>query len=155
MPLSIFEYGDGRFRLFHDSREVGWVEGRVLGFSGFQSDAAAVRAATVAYDALNAWLARQSRTDLVRRRGRPLDVHSRHGVRHLTIGGISIGRLLSVPGPADSANAPSSGFELALPPRIGAPLAAAQVVDQALQRHHMMVGLENAGAAIAQEALAG
>src|SRR5689334_14247822 len=53
MPLSIFEYGDGRFRLFHDSREVGWVEERVIGFSGYQSDAAAVRAATVAYDALN------------------------------------------------------------------------------------------------------
>ena len=155
MPLSIFEYGDGRFRLFHDSREVGWVEERVIGFSGYQSDAAAVRAATVAYDALNVWLARQRRTDVVRRHGRRLDVHPRDGVRHLTIGGITIGRLLTVPGPADSARGASSGFELTLPPRIGAPLAAAQVVDQALQRHRLMVGLENAGAVIAPEALAG
>jgi hypothetical protein len=155
MPLSIFEHGDGRFRLFHDSREVGWVEGRVIGFSGFHSDAAAVRAATVAHDALNAWLARQSRAAVVRRRGRPLDVHWRDGVRQLTIDGISIGRLLAMPGTADSESRDSSAFELMLPPRIGAPLAAAQVVDQALLRHRMMVGLENAGAVTAPEAFVG
>ena len=147
MSLSIFEYGDGRFRLFHGDRESGWVEGRVIGFSGFESDAAAVRAATVAHDALSAWLARQNYKEVVRRRGRRLGVHARDGVRHLTIGGISIGRLVS--GPADVAEPASVGFELSLPPRIGAALTAAQVVDQALIRHRELLGLEKVAAGAA------
>ena len=146
MSLSVFEYGDGRFRLFHGPREVGWVEGREVGFAGFESDAAATRAATVAYDALSAWLARQQYKEGVRRRGRRLSVHVRDGERHLTIGGISIGRLVVVPATGDDGGEPSSGFELSLPPRIGAALTAAQVVDQALRQHRDMLALEASGA---------
>src|SRR5438105_3699985 len=91
MSLSIFEYGDGRFRLFHGGREVGWVEGRAVGFVGFDSEAAAVQAATAAYDALSSWLARQSREHATpRRRGR-LGTRTDHGVRRLTLGGAAIG----------------------------------------------------------------
>jgi hypothetical protein len=144
MSLSIFEYGDGRFRLFHGDREIGWVEGRVVAFTGFESDTAAIRAATVAHDALSAWLARQSYKEVIRRRGRRLGLYARDGERYLTIGGISIGRL--VPGPADVAETASVGFELSLPPRIGEALTAAQVVDQALIRHRELLGLENAPA---------
>ncbi len=143
MSLSIFEYGDGRFRLFHGDREIGWVEGRAVGFTGFESDIAAIRAATVAHDALSAWLARQNYREVVRRRGRRLGIHARDGERHLTIGGVSIGRLVS--GPVDVAEAASVGFELSLPPRIGEPLTVAQVVDQALLRHREMLSLENRG----------
>ena len=121
---------------------MGWVEGRVVGFAGFDSDAAAIRAATVAYDALSAWLARQSYKESVRRRGRRLGVHVREGERHLTIGGISIGRLIVVPTTGDDPGDPSSRFELALPPRIGAALTAAQVVDQALREHQEMLVAE-------------
>jgi hypothetical protein len=143
MSLSIFECGDGRFRLFHGDREIGWVEGRVVGFTGFDSDAAAVRAATIAHDALSAWLARQSYTEVVKRRGRPLSVHVRYGERHLTIAGVSIGRLVS--GPADlAANIESVGFELSLPPRIGDALTAAQVADRALLENRKTLGLEKA-----------
>jgi hypothetical protein len=152
MSLSIFEYGDGRFRLFHGDREIGWLEGRVVGFTGFDSEAAAVRAATVAHDALSAWLARQNYKEVVRRRGRRLGVHARDSERHLTIGGISIGRL--VVGPADDAEkAASVGFELSLPPRIGAAFTAAQVVDQALVRHRELLGLEKAARTEMPEAL--
>ena len=152
MSLSVFEYGDGRFRLFHGSREIGWVEGREMAFVGFDSEAAATRAATVAYDALSAWLARQNFKEGVRRRGRRLGVHFRDGARHLTIGGISIGRLIVVPAAGDDGGGPSCGFELALPPRIGAVLTAAQVVDQALRQHREMLALESNGEAQAPAA---
>lgn len=129
MSLSIFEYGDGRFRLFHGDREVGWVDGRTLGFVDWVSKAAGFRAAIVAYDALSVWLARQRRLDAPPRRGRPLRVRTEGGERHLVLGSLVIGRLVSQ---AADASAGQHGFELMLPPRIGAALTAAHVVDAAL-----------------------
>jgi hypothetical protein len=134
MSLSIFEFGDGRFRLFRGEEEVGWVDGRDIGFRGFTSSAAAADAATTAYNALSGWLARQSLEQAPPRRVRRLGRRVTDGEQHLTVGGIAVGRLLS--GPADRiALGGSHGFELRLPPRIGAALSAAQVVDQALGRH--------------------
>ena len=119
MSLRIFEYGDGRFRLFHGEREVGWVEGRAVGFFGFDGEAAAVHAATAAYDALSSWLARQSREHATPRRRRRLGIRADHGVHRLTLGGVAIGRLVT--GSADRVEiGESHGFELVLPPRIGA-----------------------------------
>jgi hypothetical protein len=139
MPLSIFEHGDGRFRLFRDGREIGWVEGRAVAFVGFDSEAAAAHAATAAHNALNNWLARQSREQPTPRRR--LGITVENGERHLTVGGIAIGRLLS--GLEDRiATGGSHGFELTLPPRIGAALSAAQVIDQALTRHRKLRELE-------------
>lgn len=141
MSLSIFEYGDGRFRLFHGDREIGWVEGRAIGFVGWDSEAAAMRAATAAYDALSDWLARQRRQEAAPRRGRALRVRNDGAERSLTLGDVAIGRLLSgAPSPADTES--RHGFELTLPPRIGAALTAAQVVDGALRRHRVLTGLE-------------
>jgi hypothetical protein len=152
MSLSIFEYGDGRFRLFHGEREVGWVEGRAIGFVGFDSEAAAVHAATVAYDALSSWLARQSREHPTPRRRRRLEIRVENGEQHLTLGGVSIGRL--VPGPEVRIAAGAlHGFELRLPPRIGAVLSAAQVIDQALARHRQLRELETADAIGTSEAV--
>jgi hypothetical protein len=152
MSLSIFEYGDGRFRLFHGEREVGWVEGRAVGFIGFDSEDAAVHAATAAYDALSSWLARQSREHATQRRRRRLGIRTDHGVHHLTLGGVAIGRLVS--GSTDRAETDGShGFELALPPRIGPALSAAQVIDQALTRHQQLRELESADAIGASEAV--
>jgi hypothetical protein len=141
MSLSIFEYGDGRFRLFHGDQEVGWVEGRAIAFVGFESDDDAVRAATIAYDALSGWLARERRQEVAPRRGRRLRVRTEAGERQLTLGELAIGRLVS--GPTDhTAEGRSRGFELLLPPRVGAALTAAHVVDQALARHHALRSLE-------------
>jgi hypothetical protein len=141
MSLSIFEYGDGRFRLYHGEREVGWVENRAIGFVGFDSDEAAARAACIAYDALSEWLARQRRLEAAPRRGRRLRVRSESGERQLTLGGVAIGRLVS--GPADyTPDSATHGFELLLPPRIGAALTVAHVIDQALVRHRALPSLE-------------
>src|SRR4051812_7958768 len=95
MSLSIFEFGDGRFRLFRDGCEVGWVEGRAVGFLGFDSEAAAAHAASAAYNALSDWLARQSREQATTRRrlGRRIE----NGEHQLTVAGSPIGRLLSGP----------------------------------------------------------
>jgi hypothetical protein len=153
MSLSIFEYGDGRFRLFHGEREVGWVEGRDVAFVGFDSEAAAVHAATVAYDAVSGWLARQSREYPTPRRRRRLGIRVENGEHSLTLGGVAIGRLVS--GSEDRiATGGSHGFELTLPPRIGAALSAAQVIDQALGRHRQLRGLETADAIGTREAIA-
>lgn len=141
MTLSIFEYGDGRFRLYHGEREVGWVENRAVGFVGFASDDEAVRAATTAYDALSGWLARQRRQEAAPRRGRRLRVRSETGERQLMLGDVVIGTLVS--GPADHApEGTSHGFELLLPPRVGAALTVAHIIDQALARHRALRSLE-------------
>jgi len=141
MSLSIFEHGDGRFRLYHGDREVGWVESRAVGFVGFDSDEAAVRAAAIAYDALSEWLARQRRQEAAPRRGRRLRVRTESGEHQLTLGEVAIGKLVS--GPADhTPEGASHGFELLLPPRIGAALTAAHIIDQALTRHRMLRSLE-------------
>jgi hypothetical protein len=141
MSLRIFEYGDGRFRLFHGDREIGWVEGRTVGFAGFDSDDAALRAATVAYDALSGWLARQRREEAAPRRGRRLGMRKEGAERHLTLAGVPVGRLVSA-----ALAGTSRGFELQLPPRIGPALTAAQVMDQALTRHRALRELEGVAA---------
>jgi hypothetical protein len=151
MSLSIFEYGDGRFRLFRDGSEVGWVEGRAVGFLGFDSEAAAVNAALAAYNALSDWLARQTREPAKARRR--LGQRVEDGEQQLTVDGVAIGRLLS--GTMDRITSGGShGFELKLPPRIGAALSAAQVIDQALLRHRKMRELEHGSAIGASEAVA-
>ena len=144
MSLSIFEYGDGRFRLFHGDREVGWVEGRAIGFVGWESELLALRAATVAYDALSDWLARQRRQEAAPRRGRHLRSRTEGRERLLTLGGVAIGRLLAMSS-TDGGDGRHHGFELTLPPRIGTALTAAQIVDASLARHRAFAELERAG----------
>jgi len=138
MSLSIFEYGDGRFRLFHGDREIGWIEGRAVGFLGWDDELAALRAATVGYDALSDWLARQRRQEAAPRRGRHLRVRDTGDERWLTLCGVVIGRLVSA---ASDDPAAHHGFELMLPPRIGAALTAAQILDGALVRHQAFAQL--------------
>ena len=141
MTLNIFEHGDGHFRLFRDGREVGWVDNRDVGFLGFDTEADAADAAIVAYDALSVWLARQSRAQRIPQRR--LDLRVENGETSLTLGDIVIGRLASESGDHAAAS-PVHGFELKLPPRVGAPLSAAHVIDQALTRHRALRGLDTA-----------
>jgi len=133
MSLSIFDRGDGRFDLLHGDEEIGWVADRTVGFTGFGDRPAARRAATVAYDALNGWLARQRRFDAPARHGHALGLRRLGATDQLTLGDVPIGQLLYRPthGGLEGAYA----FELLLPPRIGAPLSAAQVMYYALERH--------------------
>ena len=148
MSLSIFDHGEGRFRLFHGEHEVGWVDGRHIGFSGFATTDAARRGATVAYDALSQWLARQLRTDASPRSGRRLGLRRDGDEKLLTLGGVPIGQLIQAEA-GDGAHA----FQLLLPPRVVS-LAAAQVIDGALRRHRALHALETAGATESGEAVA-
>jgi hypothetical protein len=139
MTLSIFEHGDGHFRLFRDGCEVGWVDGRDVGFLGFDTEADAADAAIAAYEALSVWLARQSRAQ--RTPQRRLDLRVENGKTSLTLGDIAVGRLVSEAEDRTTTSG-SYGFELRLPPRIGAALSAAHVIDQALTRHRELRGLD-------------
>ena len=132
MSLSIFDRGEGRFDLALGDAEIGWVDHQAIGFTGFGDRAAARRAAAVAYDAMTGWLARQRRLDALPRNGTALRTRRDDGIEQLMLGEVPIGRLLyRGTGVADGAYA----FELLLPPRIGAPLSAAQVMYYALERY--------------------
>ena len=128
MSLSIFEHGDGRYRLVDDEREVGWLKARTLGIAMYDDDADALDGACAAYDALNGWLSRQRHADAVPRRGRVLKVRANDPERALTLGATRVGRLV---GPSDVSG--GHGFELELPPRLSATLVAAQVVYEAIR----------------------
>jgi hypothetical protein len=142
VSLSIFDRGDGRFDLMRGNNEIGWVEVRAIGFTGFRDRPAARRAAAVGYDALQAWLARQRRTDRSPRNGHTLREHPRGPSDQLSLGDVPVGRLLvrgadggtSLGSYASGAHA----FELFLPPRLGATLSAAQVVYYALDRRRLI-----------------
>ena len=112
MSLSIFDRGEGRFDLVYGDTEIGWVSDRAIGFNGFGDRAAARRGATVAYDALTRWLARQRRYE-----ARPPNGNALRAQRLFSFG-------------IDDGYA----FELDLPPRLGATLSAAQVMYYALER---------------------
>ena len=132
MSLGIFDRGEGRFDLMLGDAEIGWVEAGAVGFTGFGDRSAARRAAAVAYDALTGWLARQRRLDALPRNGHALRVRRDGAVDRLMLGEIPIGELLyRGTGLTDG----SYAFELLLPPRIGAPLSAAQVMYYALERY--------------------
>ncbi len=135
MSFSIFDRGDGHFRLVRAEREIGWVEGRTVGFRGFADADEARAAATTAYNALTGWVARQARAQPPPHRVHRLSVRREGTVEWLTLGGVRIGRLRrfgadDVPGAADDV-----GFEIHLPTRVAGELAlsAAKVIDRALR----------------------
>ena len=132
MSLSIFDRGEGRFDLVHGDTEIGWVRDHAIGFNGFGDPAAARRAAAVVYDALTGWLARQRRFDTPPRNGNALRMRRDGATDQLMLGEVPVGQLMyRGTGAAGSGYA----FELNLPPRIGAPLSAAQVMYYALERY--------------------
>ena len=134
MSFSIFDHGDGRFRLVRDDREVGWVEDRTIGFRGFADADEARDAATTAYDALASWSARQLRTEPLPPRRRRLSVRREGAVEWLTLGGVEIGRLRRFGADDIPGVEPDFGFELRLSARVSAALglSAAQVIGRAL-----------------------
>ena len=56
MTLSLLFGGSSTHRLVHDGRDVGWLVGDALAFTGFDSLAAAERAGDAGYVALLEWL---------------------------------------------------------------------------------------------------
>jgi hypothetical protein len=136
MSLSVIADGCGGFRVYRDGQQIGWVEGRAVGFRGFDSAKEARRAAGAAYSALRNWLARQRRIDLVLASRRAV-LYSRRdgGITWLTLGGIPIGRIVE-PHERHPIDQGGYGFELDLPPlpRPVNPISAAQVIDAALAR---------------------
>jgi hypothetical protein len=137
MSLSVIADGRGGFRLDRDGQHVGWVEGRAVGFLGFESAKEARKAAGAAYGALRGWLARQRRMDLVPGSRRAvLNTRRDGGITWLTLGGVPIGRVVE-PHERDPLGEGGYGFELDLP-RLLQPInaiSAAQVIDAALARH--------------------
>lgn len=60
MTIRVVADGADGYRLLSaDGAVVGWARGRAVGVTGFESDAAAVRAAIRAHDVLSAWVERQ------------------------------------------------------------------------------------------------
>jgi hypothetical protein len=137
MSLSVIADGRGGFRLDRQGEEVGWIEGRAVGFRGFETAKEARKAAGAAYGALRGWLARQRRVDLVPPSRRAvLNARRDAGVTWLTLGGVPIGRIVE-PQERDPLGDGGYGFELDLP-RLLQPvnaISAAQVIDAALARH--------------------
>jgi hypothetical protein len=60
VTLSLLFGGSSRYRLVHDGRDVGWLAGDALAFTGFDSLAEAERAGDAGYVALLEWLGRAS-----------------------------------------------------------------------------------------------
>ena len=136
MSFSVLDRGDGRFDLMHGDAEIGWIADRAIGFGGFENPAAGHRAAAIAYEALERWLARQRRVDAAPRNSGGLRVRQHGGVKQLTLGDVSIGRLFRQGD--DSEGSGEYAFELLLPPRVGASISAAQVMYLALMRRDVL-----------------
>jgi hypothetical protein len=147
MPLNVIADGRGGFRLDRGGQQIGWVEGRAVGFLGFDSANEARHAAGAAYGALRGWVARQRRMDLVPgSRRAALQTRREGGLTWLTLGGIPIGRIVE-PHERDRIGDAVYGFELDLP-RLLQPvsaISAAQVMDAALTRRAEARRLELAG----------
>jgi hypothetical protein len=149
MSFNVIADGRNGFRFDRDGQQVGWVEGRAIGFRGFESAKDARYAASAAYGALRGWLARQRRMDLVPGSRRTV-LQTRHGggVSWLTLGGVPIGRIVE-PHERDPFGEGGYGFELDLP-RLLQPInaiSAAQVMDAALARRAEARRLEVAAGA--------
>ena len=142
MSLSIFDRGEGRFKLMRADADIGWIEDRAIGFRGFEDHPAAQRAAAVAYDALTTWLARQRRIESAPRSGRTLGVRSNGADVELILGDVPVGRLWHHGDATDGRG--DYAFELRLPPRVVASISAAQVMYHALERHRAVRDTENA-----------
>jgi hypothetical protein len=147
MSLNVIADGRGGFRLDRGGQQIGWVEGRAVGFLGFDSANEARHAAGAAYGALRGWLARQRRMDLVPGSRRAV-LHTRQegGLTWLTLGGVAIGRIVE-PHERGPIGGAAYGFELDLPPLLQPvnAISAAQVMDAALSRRAEVRRLEVAG----------
>jgi hypothetical protein len=136
--MSLQVYGDagGGFRLHRQDRQVGWVEGKAVGFRGFSSGDAALSAANAAYEAFRGWLEKERHIEQASGRKRALRIKREGSQTVLALDGASIGRIIpfgnnEVTGEADF------GFELHLPPQVGAVagISAAQVIHNAIRAH--------------------
>jgi hypothetical protein len=136
MSLQIYGDSDGGFRLHRQDRQVGWVEGKSVGFRGFGSGDEALSAANAAYDALRAWLARERRIAQLPGRRRALQVRREGSQTTIALAGVAIGRIITYG--ADARTGESEfGFELTLPPQVGtvAGISAAQVIHNAIRTY--------------------
>jgi hypothetical protein len=134
MSLQVYGDVDGGFRLHRQDQQVGWVEGKSVGFRGFASSDAALSAANAAYDALRAWLARERRVAQTPGRRRALQLRRDGSQSSITLAGVPIGRIITF-GTSQGSGGAEFGFELQLPPQVGsvAGISAAQVIHNAIR----------------------
>lgn len=150
MSLSVIADGSGGFRLHRDGEQIGWIEGRAIGFRGFDSAKEARHAAGTAYGALRGWLARQRRTELVPGSRRAALQTRRDGaVMWLTLGGPAIGRIVE-PHERNPFGKGGYGFELDMPTLLRPVnvISAARVIATALERRAEALRLEVTSAAL-------
>jgi hypothetical protein len=135
MSISVIADGRGGFRLDRDGQPVGWIEGRAIGFLGFENGKEAQQAAAAAYGALRSWLARQRRMDLPPGSRRALRTRRDGGITWLTLGDVPVGRIVEAQ-ERDPMGERGYGFELDLPALLQPinAISAAQVIDAALER---------------------
>lgn len=136
--LNVFETGEESFRLSNSNdEEVGWIRGDALGFTGFDTEDAAIAAALRGGDALRGYLERLSGTSEVieESKGKVKLVHD-GAYEWVTRGSTQLARLYR-PEP-DSAQRKRGVFavEFVLPSyvRSGTVISAAQVVYHAVSR---------------------
>jgi hypothetical protein len=144
MSLNVIADGRGGFRLHRAGEQIGWIEGRAIGFRGFDSAKDAHQAAGTAYGALRGWLARQRRMELLPgSRRAALQTRRDGGVTWLTLGGRAIGRIVE-PHERNPFGQGGYGFELDMPALLKPvnTLSAAQVIDVALERRAEVFRLE-------------
>jgi hypothetical protein len=144
MSLNVIADGRGGYRLHRHGEQIGWIEGRCIGFRGFDSAKEARHAAATAYTALRGWLARQRRTELAPgSRRATLQTRRDGGVTWLTLGDPAIGRIVE-PHERDPFGNGGYGFELDMPPLLQPvnAISAAQVIDAALARRAEALRLE-------------
>jgi hypothetical protein len=136
MSFSVFDRGEGSFDLMHNDAEIGWIADRAIGFGDFENQMTAHKAAAIAHSALTGWLARQRRIDAAPRNGSKLRLRSNGDAHHLTLGDVSVGRLIRRVSDGNGGN--EYAFELQLPPGVGASISSAQVMYMALMRQGLI-----------------
>lgn len=127
--LSIFETGDGSFRLVdEDDVDVGWVRDNHLGFGGFAGQAEAMAAALAGSEALAGFLERLTGAPVGERpAGGRVRVHADGEHEWVERGKVRLARLIRSGGDR-------CALEFALPSyvRSGGAITASQVVHQAI-----------------------
>ncbi|HEX6534499.1 MAG TPA: hypothetical protein VF041_07875 [Gemmatimonadaceae bacterium] len=136
MTLIAYANDSGGYALHLSDAEreapVGWVEGRGVGFRGFDSQGDAARAAYVAYEAVARWLARERLLAEPWPDAADLDATADGPLLWLEASGVRVGRIVP---PSEIDGEGTHAFELLLPPRVGGAtgLNAALVIHRALR----------------------
>jgi hypothetical protein len=112
-PRIITDGADGFQLVADDDRVIGWVRGRAVGITGFDSEATCIVAAVASYRALASWLERNRLPALAEITTEPVTLVHDGAHRWIRIGRAPVARLL-VDGTHDARNPPRYAFEIVM-----------------------------------------